>query len=174
MGQKSIIISIAVIIFAVIFAVLFILSRTQTATNTRKTQKADVAVKTTVNAIDIINDPLVYDGLTVEVDSQITDWVTKKSFTVNASAQGLLGIQGQLLVISKTPFTLPQNAPENGIGLGETVNVHLKGRVRIVSREELTRVLGLDVDGEDIKLDDNNIDNWKEGSVLLLDSVEKL
>lgn len=177
MGQKSIIISIAVIIFAVIFVVLFILSRAVPATNTRKAEKARnaaVTVKNTVSAIDIVNDPLVYDGLTVEVESQITDWVTKRSFTVNASGGGLLGFPGQLLVIRKTPFTLPQNAPENGIGLGETVNVHMKGRVRIVSREELTRVLGLDVDGEDIKLDDNNIARWREGSVLLLETVERL
>lgn len=177
MGQKSILISIAVIIFVVIFAVVFILSR---ATSTgRKDQKADTAQKSEatrvlVSAPDVINDPLVYDGLTVEVEAPITDWVTKRSFTVNASGRGLLGVPGQLLVVSKTPFKLPKDTKDTEVGLGETVQVHLKGRVRIVSRAELTRVLGLDVDGEDIKLDDNNIDNWKEGSILLLTSVEKL
>ena len=175
MGQKSIIISIAVIIFAVIFAVLFILSRATTPTTTQKAQaEAAAAPKTTVNAIEVISDPLVYDGLTVEIDSRITDWVTKRTFTVDAGSGGLLGRQGQLLVINKSVFTLPQYAPKGGIGLGETVNVKLKGRVRIMDRVELERATGIDLDGEDIKLDDNNIDNWDEGSVLLLSSVEKL
>lgn len=178
MGQKSILISIVVIIFAVIFVVLFILSRATTPSrNDQKTQDAkskQIAVKTNVNAADVINDPLVYDGLTVEVESQITDWVTKRAFTVNASAQGLLGTQGQLLVVSKTPFKLPKGTLDTEVGLGETIQVHLKGRVRIMDRVELGRALGLDLDGKDIKLDDNNIDTWDEGAVLLLRSVEKL
>ena len=175
MGQKSILISIVVIIFAVIFAVLFILSRATIPTRTQKAQaEAQAAPKTAVNAIDIIEDPIVYDGLTVEIDSRITDWVTKRVFTVNAGSGGLLGKQGQLLVINKDTFTLPKYAPKGGIGLGEIVNVKLKGRVRIMSRIELEQAMGIDLDAGDIKLDDNNIDNWDEGSVLLLTSVEKL
>ncbi len=174
MGQKSILLTIGVIIFAVLFVVLLILSRLQPSANKKTAQNAVVAPKNTVNAVDIISDPLVYDGLTVEVDSKISDWVTKRSFTVAAGGGGLLGGSGQLLVVSKSPFTLPQNAPKNGIGLGETVTVHLKGRVRIMDRVELERTLGLDLDGTDIKLDDNNIDSWKEGSVLFLNSVEKI
>ncbi len=178
MGQKSILISVVVIIFAVIFAVLFILSRvSQPAKNDQKAESAkgkQTAAKTIVNATDVINDPLVYDGLTVEVESQITDWVTKRAFTINASAQGLLGTQGQLLVVSKTPFKLPKGVLDEEVGLGEIVQVHLKGRVRIMDRVELSEALGLPLDGEDIKLDDNNIANWDEGSVLLLTSVEKL
>lgn len=175
MGQKSILISIVVIIFAVIFAVLFILSRATTPTRTQNAQaKAELAPKTTVNAQDVISDPLVYDGLNVEIDTRITDWVTKKVFTVNAGSGGLLGRQGQLLVISKNTFTLPKDTPKGGIGLGETVEVKLKGRVRIMDRVELERAMGIDLDGEDIKLDDNNIDNWDEDSVLLLTSVEKI
>ncbi|GEM_PF-3279517 len=173
MGQKSILLTIGVIIFAVLFVVLLILSRLESPTNKKTAQKAVVTPKNTINTVDIINDPLVYDGLTVEVDSKISDWITKRSFTVS-TGKGLLGGSGQLLVISKSSFTLPQNAPKNGIGLGETVNVHLKGRVRIMDRVELGRALGLDLDGKDIKLDDNSIDSWKEGSVLLLTSVEKL
>lgn len=175
MGQKAIIISIVVTIFAVIFAMLFILSRATTPTRTQKAQaQAQIAPKTTVSANDVISDPLVYDGLTVEIDTRITDWVTKKSFTVAAGGGGLLGGQGQLLIISKNTFVLPKDTPKGGIGLGETVNVKLKGRVRIMDRVELERAMGIDLDGEDIKLDDNNIDNWDEASVLLLHSVEKI
>ena len=69
---------------------------------------------------------------------------------------------------------MPKDTTGKEVGLGETVNVKVKGRVRIVSREELSLFLGLDVDGDDIKLDDNNIANWREGSILLADTVEKL
>jgi len=49
----------------------------------------------------IVNDPLAYDGLTVEIDSQISDWVTKKSFTLGSSG-GIFGGGGQqLLVVSE-------------------------------------------------------------------------
>lgn len=178
MGQKSILISIVIIIFAVIFVVLFILSRASSsknnAQNAAKARDAKVVTKTIVSAPDIINDPLVYDGLTVEVESQITDWVTKRSFTLSASEQGLLGRQGQLLVVSKSAFKLPKKTTGKEVGLGETVNVRVKGKARIMDRVELGRALGLNLDGEDIKLDDNNISQWREGSVLLLDSVEKL
>ncbi|MBI2621628.1 MAG: hypothetical protein HYW63_03235 [Candidatus Levybacteria bacterium] len=172
MGQRSILISIVVIIFAVIFILLFILSR---ATQPAKEDARDKeTVKITVEAANVIKDPLVYDGLTVEVDSQITDWVTKRVFFVNAGGQGLLGQQGRLLIISKTIFVLPKDTVEGEVGLGETVNVHLKGRVRIMDRVELERAIGLPLDGKDIALDDSGIGRWSEGSVLLLHSVERL
>ncbi len=179
MGWKYLVVSIAIGILSVTFIVVFILSRAQSATNTQKAEKptnAAVAAKSTVSTANVIKDPLVYDGLTVEVESQITNWVTKRSFTVFAGGGGgLLGGEGRtLLVIRGTQFTLPQDAPKNGIGLGETVNVRMRGRVQIMDKVELGRALGLDLDGEDIKLDDNNIENWKEGSVLILDTINKL
>jgi len=178
MGRRSLIISIGVIIFAVIFIVLFLLSRLTAPSDKNKklqnAKEAQAAVKTTISTNDIISDPLVYDGLIVDVETQIIDWVTKRVFAVNAGTGGLLRQTGQLLVISKTPFMLPKDIKDGSIGLGETVNVRLTGRVRIMDRVELERALGLPLDGEDIKLDDNSLHRWKEGSVLLLHSIERL
>lgn len=172
MGQKSILISIAIIFFALIFMVVFVLNQIQPKTNTKK---VEIPVGKTIKAVDVVKDPLVYDELTIEIESQITDWVTKRSFTVVAVPSSTFGGPGkELLVIAKVPFPLPKDVTGNSVGIGETVNVRMKGKVRIMNRIELGRVLGLDLDGTDIKLDDNNISQWNEGSVLLVDTVEKL
>lgn len=179
MGWKYLVVSIVIVILSATFVAFFVFSRAQFATNNQKSEKtrnAAIVIKNTVSAANIIKDPLVYDGLTVEVESQITNWVTKRSFTVSTGGGGGLlgGGGGTLLVIRDTQFTLPQDAPKNGIGLGETVNVRMKGRVQIMNKAELGRALGFDLDGEDIKLDDNNLSNWKRGSVFLLDAINKL
>ncbi|MBI4098345.1 MAG: hypothetical protein HY426_04900 [Candidatus Levybacteria bacterium] len=173
MGQRTVLATIALIIFVIIFVALFVLSRIQPRTDTKKADAAPAVVKQTVDAADVIDDPLVYDGLRVTVEAPISDWVTKKSFTLSTGG-GILNANKQLLVVRKQAFKLPKDSAEKEVGLGETVSVRIKGRVRIVSREELSIFLGLDVEGEDIKLDDNNIANWAEGSILLADSVEKL
>lgn len=177
MGQKSIILTIGLIIFAVIFGLVFLVSHINPSSKKKSaTTTPIVAVKKTVSVDDITNDPLVYEGLTVEVDSQINDWVTKRAFTVtSAAAGGLFGGGGggkQLLVIREKPFSLP--AKTNVLGLGETVNVHMKGRTVILNKKQLANVLGVDLDSDTFKLDDNNISSWQLGSVLLLDSVEKV
>ena len=90
MGQKSIIISIAVIIFAVIFAVLFILSRTQTATNTRKTQKADVAViacGSLVHSAVLAAAELEKDGISVKVINNASIKPMDKEVIVSAAKE---------------------------------------------------------------------------------------
>lgn len=174
MGQKSILISIVIIIFAVIFVVLFILSRATQQTRNQREVKETTASKNLTGAMDVISDPLVYDGLTLEIEAPINDWITKRVFSVSANQPGLLGIRRQLLVVSKSTFQLPVKTTGTEVGLGETVNVRLKGRVRIMDRVELGRAIGLDLDGSDIRLDDNNIAGWDEGSVFLLTSVEKI
>lgn len=173
MGQRTVIATIALIIFVIIFVALLVLSRIQPRNDTKRAETAPVVVKQTVDATDVIDDPLVYDGLRVTVEAPISDWVTKKSFTLSTGG-GLLNANKQLLVVRKQPFKLPKDTAEKEVGLGETVNVRIKGRVRIVNRQELGIFLGLDIEGEDIKLDDNNIANWREGSILLADTVEKL
>lgn len=173
MGQRTILATIALVIFAIIFVSLFVLSRIQSRTDTKDTKASPVAVKNTVSVANAVDDPLVYDGLTIEVEAPITDWVTKKSFTLGSDG-GILVPGKQLFVIRSKQFKMPKDTTGKEVGLGETVNVKVKGRVRIVSRVELSLFLGLDVDGEDIKLDDNNIANWQEGTILLADTVEKL
>ncbi len=173
MGQRTVLATIALIIFAVIFVALLVLSRIQPKTDTKKADAAPIVVKNTVSVADAVDDPLVYDGLTIEIEAPITDWVTKKSFTLG-SGGGILVAGKQLLVIRSKQFKMPKDTTGKEVGLGETVNVKVKGRARIVSREELGIFLDLDIEGEDIKLDDNNIANWREGSILLADTVEKL
>ncbi|MBI2034232.1 MAG: hypothetical protein HYT11_00695 [Candidatus Levybacteria bacterium] len=181
MGLKFLAAAVGIIILLIIAVAFFMLNPVLPTTSAQKAGKpanTAVAAKNTVSAANVIKDPLVYDGLTVEIESQIVNWITKRSFfvTTGGGSGGLLGGGGggTLLVISATQFTLPQDAPKNGIGLGETVNVRMKGKVRIMDRTQLGQVLGVDLDGEDIKLDDNNIVTWRKGSVLILETVTKI
>ncbi len=174
MGHRSIFVIITLTVIAGIFGVLFLLGGAQHKQNKKTSVNKIVPIKKNIDTINIVKDPLVYDGLTVEVESNITDWVTKRSFTLSATSGGVFGGERQLLVITKKPFSLPKGVTGNGVGLGETVKVHIKGKARIMDRVELGRELDLDLDGKDIRLDDNNIANWTEGTVLLADTVERL
>lgn len=182
MGRREILITVGVILFIVVFVVLFILSRVtpNTSSNrTKNTQNTTAKITPVVNrglvsVNNIVNDPLVYDGLQVEVDSKIVDWITKRSFTVGSSGGFFSSGGKRLLVVGGTNFKLPKDTKGNEVGLGETVSVHLKGRVRIMDKEELSELMGIDLDGTDIKLDDGNTETWREGSVFILESVNKL
>lgn len=173
---------IALVSIAVFLALLFLVRGIASiaSKNSNQVQKTSSKVvpitKLTVTASNIIKDPLVYDGLTVEVNSNVSDWITKSVFAVNAGASSMFfgGSSGQLIVVSSKNFTLHTSSDQKGLGLGDLVNVHIKGRVRIVDRAEFKRITGIDLDGSDIKLDDNNISRWKEAPILLLDSVDKL
>lgn len=179
MGRREIFITISIILFTVVFVVLFILSRVQPNYSTKNTKTANsktavVVDKSIIPVPNIVNDPLVYDGLTIEADSKVTDWITKRVFTVG-TAPGLFGTSSkQLIVVAPKNFELPKDTKGNELGIGELSNVHLKGKVRIMDKVELGRAMGIDLDGSDIKLDDGIADSFREGSVLLLDSVEKL
>lgn len=182
MGRREILITVGVILFIVVFVVLFILSRIQPTTNTANSKNTNsskkaatvVVNKNLININDIINDPLVYDGLTIEAESKVTDWVTKRAFTVGTSGGFLSSGGKKLLVVRKTNFRLPKDTKGTELGLGETVNVKLKGKVRIMDKIELGKLMGIDLDGSDIKLDDGSTASFREGSVLILDSVEKI
>lgn len=177
MGSK---IRIALAIFIVLFVILIILVLVKGAQGlagsriaTKNSKTPVVVVKKTVNAGDIASDPVVYEGYAVEVNAQIIDWVTNKSFTLNAGGGGFAAEPKQLLVIAKGPFPLTSSTSGNQLGLGETVNVDLKGRVAILDRKQLQEELGINLDGDQIALDDNNINQWKLGPVIILDSVTK-
>lgn len=178
MGAKTILTLIIVVIIVAVLVIYFTIRGLLStySQNTPAQQTTQQVVKNTIDVAQIIDDPLVFDGLTVEVEAQITDWVTKKSFTIQVPSQG--GIFGggvrQLLVIASKDFPLPKNTTKEGVGVGELVNIHLKGVVRIMDRLELGQALGLDLDGTEITLDDNNIDKWEEGSIILVESVKKI
>jgi len=75
----------------------------------------------------------------------------------------------------KNPFNLPKTTTDKNLGLGETVNVQIKGRVVLLDRAQLGNALGYDLDGEDAKLIKNSlVSTWERGNVLLLESVEKI
>lgn len=183
MGKREILITIGVILFIVVFVVLFILSRITPNTNmnaNRNTRNTTANVtpgaevkKEIISVNNIVTDPLVYDGLDVEVESKVVDWVTKRVFTVGSSGGFLSSGGKRLIVVGRDNFKLPKDTTGTELGLGETVNVHLKGRVRIMNKEELGTLMGIDLEGTDIKLDDGNTDSWSEGSVLILQSVER-
>lgn len=174
MGQKSIIAVIVLVIAIIVFGVLLALRGSNPASKAKNNVVSAVATKTIVNASDITGDPLVYDGLNVEVESGVNSWVTKKSFMVTSSG-GAFGSGGRsLLVVAKSPFALLEKTSPTQLSLGEKVKVHLKGKVTILSKEQLAKELGVDFESDEFKLDDNNIRSWTLGPVLILDSVEKI
>jgi len=188
MGQKSIILAIALIIFAVILGIVFMISRirTDSTDNTDTTTKTPIAEKdTTIRVTDVVNDPNVYSEITIEVEGPVTDWLNKKAFIVsNTSERG--GIfnntrRTDLIVISDKNFKLPKDTKGAELGLGETSNVLLEGKVKIVTAEELARILGLSYDEEEGAINDSNmllddfpIEDFRRGSIILLESVEKV
>lgn len=176
MGQKSILLAIGLIIFTVIISALLVVSRVRGGTNKKDTTKStttQLAPRDVVPVIEIINSPLVYKDYTLEVDSQISDWITNRSFVFSVSSGGFGGgTRRSLLVVANKPFNLPQDPKDNKVGLGEIAKVTATGKIKILNRAELQTLLGVDLDGREIALDNNNIRNWKLGPVLILDTIK--
>ena len=175
MGQRSLFLAIGLIIFAIILVAFFVASRLQSGGNKAKSAQNEAVLTTNASAIGVATDPIAYDGKTVEIDSEISDWVTDKAFTVSAGGVGALGGRvNQLLVISNKPFTLPKTT-DNEVNIGDNGKVHVKGRVRIMTAKEIENTLGISFDKEArVELDDNVIYGWTKRSVILLDSAEML
>lgn len=184
MENKTRIVVTVLVAIAVFLALLFLVRGIASIVNKNSNQpqktasKVVVPTKLTVAAGSIVKDPLVYNDLKVEVNTSISDWVTKRVFAVNAAGSTSLlfgGATGQLIVIAPKDFPLNTSSNQTGLGLGQTGNVHLKGKVRIVDKAEFEKLSGINLEGPDIKLDDNRVvSNWERGPVLILDSVEKL
>ncbi len=176
MGQKTVIAAIILIIITFILAVIFVISRIIGGVGGGEEQKEEKEITTTPVA-NIVKDQFVYDGLSLEIEADISDWVTKNSFTVTAGGTGGLlgGSSRSLYVVFDSPFSLPhQTSGENELGLGELVRVNIKGRALILNREEVERALGISLDDEKLALDDSRINGWKFGIIFIADSVEKL
>jgi hypothetical protein len=178
MGQKSMILASVLIILTVIILIIFVISRVLGSRPQKAEKPETTQTQTVVNLVpanEILNSPLVYQGYTLEVDSKITDWVTNRSFTLSAGSggNGLFGggSQRQLLVIAKNPYNLPQDPDDGKLGLGELTEVIAKGQIQIYNREELEAALGISLDSSELALDNNSIDDWTEGPVLLLNSL---
>lgn len=180
MGPKVIFGIIVIVIIAVTLFIFTLLKGVRDSAPAGKPQNAVAeAIDTEKNIAveDIVNDPIVYDGLTVEVESEITDWNTKKSFSLFKNTQG--GVfnsdrGARLIVIHKSNFKLPADTKDSEVGLGETLAVHIRGKVVILSKVELERALDIDLDSPEFKLDDSALEDWELGPVLLSESVEKL
>lgn len=177
MGQKSLFLAVGLIVFAVVLTILFIVSRVvgSPSKNTTKTETTNsTTIENVVPVNKIINDPAVYDGYSLAVNSQVSGWSTSKSFYFIAQSSGILnnGTKGVLLVIAKDPFQLPQDSDDDRLGLGENATVVAKGTVVVLNREQLQDALGVDIEDPVITLNNSIIDNWTLGPVLILSSVE--
>lgn len=180
MGPKVIFGIIVVIVIAVALVIFTLLKGVRDSSPGGKPKNVveeTLSVKKNIAVEDIVNDPLVYEGLTVEVESEINDWDTKKSFSLFKNTQG--GVfnsnkGARLIVIHKTNFKLPTNTSGKEVGLGETVAVHIRGKVVILDKDGLEKALGVDLDSPEFELDDSTREEWEIGPVLLSDSVEKL
>ena len=116
----------------------------------------------------IIEDPVVFDGLTVEVRNQVSDWVSKKSFRLGKPAGFLGSTSDGLLVIRDKDFKLPGNSSEKELALGEEGSrVLVKGKVRILTREQVAEMLGVDLEKTDIG-------RFKETPVIIAEKVERI
>ena len=134
-----------------------------------------VATKTLIEVNDILGDPIVYNELTVEVESQVSDWVTKKSFKVSTPGGAFEGSGPPLLVIGKNQFSIPADSNSSEFGIGEKVRLHMKGKVVIITKDQLQNYLGENLDSDIFKaLDGSHLNTWTLGPVLLLDSVKKI
>lgn len=163
------------IFLAFIFLVKGIISVVAKNNTQKSSVKVPTIIKLTVSASDVIKNPIVYEGLTVQIDSNVSDWITKNVFAINAATNSFFGgTSGQLIIVSSKNFQLHTASDQEGLGLGELAKVHVEGRVVIVDRAEFQRITGIDLDGDKIKLDNNNISNWKKGPIILLNTVEKL
>ncbi|MEK9176238.1 MAG: hypothetical protein AAB520_02220 [Patescibacteria group bacterium] len=173
-GQKSTILAIVLVIFAVILTIIFVIRGISSLGGNKNNQTAKTEDRKIVAVTDIVNNPLVYQDLNVEVSAVISDWVTNRSFTFSVGGSTFGGPPKQLLIITRTPVPLPELVKDNELGLGEKVNVRVRGRAIILDRQELQNELEVDLDGTAIALDNNNINKWEEGVVILADSIEKL
>lgn len=185
MGQKTVIIGIIAVIIAGILGLVFLISGIGPDDSANPATSAKTVVdKELISVSDIVSDPLVYDGLTVKVESTVTDWIDKRSFIFNSRSGngGLFGSNkvSSLLIIQKEPFRLSKNVAENELGLGELETVQVVGRVRIMTKAELEKELGRNFDDtkeniydDRIEYDDNLIYNWKKRPVILVHRVEK-
>jgi hypothetical protein len=148
MGSRSIILAVALIIFTVILAIALVVGRFRTGKSVEKKVEETVtqeAPRDTVEVVDIINDPMVYNGVNLEIDSEITGWATNRAFYFSATFGGGFG-GGQkrsLLVVAKEPFTLPQDPNDDKVGLGETTKVKSKGKIEVMNEEQLEKTLGV-------------------------------
>lgn len=82
---------------------------------------------------DIVEDPVVFTGLTVDVEGPVIDWVAKRAFVIGEN-EGFLAGQG-LLVILPERFTLPTETADDELALGEETTIFVRGDVRIFNRK---------------------------------------
>lgn len=171
MGQKTLLGLVALVVFLILLFV-FVITKGSKPSTKPQTSTTGTTASDLVDLNKLNKDSLVYVGETVETQGTINDWINKKSFTVTTGGGAFGGGSAELPVIADKNFTLNQSV--NGLKLGETVNVILKGRMTIMDRNQLGASMGIDLDGSDASLDDNSIiRSWQRGSVMVLESATK-
>lgn len=180
MGQKTAILAVGIIIFTVILTFILILSRIHGGSKNSdiNTTVTEVATRNVVSVNDVVNNPMVYNGYNLEVDSQISGWATNRSFYFNGGAGATFGggPRRKLLVIAKEPFQLPQNPTDEVLGLGEIAKVTTKGTIQVLNQQQLQDILGVNLSTSNqstssASLYDPSLKNWTVGPVLILDTL---
>jgi len=177
MGQRSIVLAIALIIFTVILAIVFVIGRVRTGNSPKEKVEETVVqteVRDTVAVKDIIATPMVYNGVNLEVDSKITGWATNRAFFFSALLGSGFGggTRRNLLVVAKEPFTLPQNPNDGKVGLGELTDTTAKGKIEVLNEAQLEELMGIDFDDPNNNLYSTTLQNWVLGPVLVLGEVK--
>ncbi len=175
MGQKSIILAIGLIIFTIILAVLFVIGRMKSNTPSQADETPmEASTRNVVPVADIISEPMVYDEYSLEVDSEITGWVTNRAFLFGARiGSGISGGRTRyLLAVGSSPFQLPQDPNDGKVGLGENARVTAKGRVEIMNKDQLEATLGIDLDDPNNALYSDAIKDWNLGPVLVINELK--
>lgn len=174
MDRKSILIlSIIALIVVFVFVVLVSAIQHKPANKTAAQAVNPITTQTTIAVQDVVNAPLAFDGLTIEIEGTITRWINKKTFYVSSEG-GVFDSGSRLLIISTTDFPLPKDAADKQVGLGEKVKVHVAGKARIVDREILGELTTIDLKSGKKEIIDTGLTTWRSGIVLVVDKVEKL
>lgn len=173
MGQKSVLLAIILIVLAVVLAIVFVISRVRGGGDSTPVP-TPLETRRLIDVNSVVFNPLVFSGQTVEIESNVSDWITNRSFTIAQPRSALGSRNPELLLISQNQFKLPENAGDTELGLGELGRVKIRGRVEILNRTQLEDRLGVDIDSPEFALDDNTIEEWELGPVVLVNFVEKL
>lgn len=162
-----------VIAIIAVFLVSITINRGGKSASGRKPVTTTAQVKQSVGAI--VANPIVYDGQNVQFDGNLSDWATKRVYTVSDTQTSILGNSGaSIIIIADHDYKLTTDPTSTAVGLGDTGKVFVKGRVTIMDRNQLSAAIGYDLDGPEIALDNNGlVKGWNKGTVIILQSITK-
>lgn len=174
MEKRTIAIIAAIALVFILFLMILISAVQHKPSNKTAAQAVNpIAKQTNVEIGKVVDEPLVFDGLSIEIEGTITRWINKRTFYVS-SGGGVFEGSSSLLVISSSDYPLPKDAGSNQPGLGEEAKVHIVGKARIIDKEKLTELTTIDLNSDKKEISDTGLASWDRGIVIVADKVEKL